>query len=203
MRLQSWPAGDVQSRHFQQDEAAAKAKEIYAMLVGAWMGCCARQVQAGDGEKGFATVGAFLEELRGHWAGKPKTFEDYSQKFLHDAGGDFRHRVGDASRFDHIDGGREKWIARLDAIRLDRVTPARVKRWKHRFREKGWQQSDFAAAGAYLLQFHHAPSEEPLRAGDAENAGRGQTGNDAIRRGEILPPRIHALPEHRGHRGPD
>ena len=115
--------------------AAAKAKEIYAMLVGAGWDAALAKFKPEMVRRDLRTVGAFLDELRGHWAGKPKTLEDYSQKFRTMLAGIYGIK-GDDSRFDHINGGREKWVARLDAIRLDRVTPARVKRWKIAFVKK-------------------------------------------------------------------
>lgn len=61
--------------------AAAKAREIYAMLVGnGWNATLAKfkpEMQC----RAVSTVGDFLTELRGHWSGNPKTFEDYCRSF--------------------------------------------------------------------------------------------------------------------------
>jgi hypothetical protein len=115
-----------------RSDAAATAKEIYATLVGAGWDAALAVFKPQVKRKDLRTVGAFLKELRVQWAGKPKTLEDYAQKFRTMLAGIFGIK-GDASRFDHINGGREKWIGRIDAIRLERVTPDRVTRWKIAF----------------------------------------------------------------------
>ena len=38
----------------------------------------------------------------------------------------------DKSKFDYRKGGNQKWLERIDGIRLQRVTPARVSKWQQR-----------------------------------------------------------------------
>ena len=57
--------------------AAAKAKDIYTTLVGAGWDAALQKFKPEMQRKAVSTVGDFLTELRGHWSGKPKTFEDY------------------------------------------------------------------------------------------------------------------------------
>src|SRR6266566_4302944 len=61
--------------------AAAKAKDIYTTLVGAGWDAALEKFKPEMQRKAVSTVGDFLTELRGHWSGKPKTFEDYCQSF--------------------------------------------------------------------------------------------------------------------------
>jgi hypothetical protein len=39
---------------------------------------------------------------------------------------------GDDSKFDYRHGGNQKWTARIDSVRLERLTPARVTEWQQR-----------------------------------------------------------------------
>lgn len=61
--------------------AAAKARDIYVMLVGAGWDETLAKFKPKMQRKSVSTVGEFLDELRGHWAGKSNTFEGYCQKF--------------------------------------------------------------------------------------------------------------------------
>src|SRR5438477_5196351 len=61
--------------------AAARAKDIYAMLVGTNWDATLEKFKPEIVRKSVATVGDFLCELRGHWSGKQKTFQDYCRSF--------------------------------------------------------------------------------------------------------------------------
>ena len=78
--------------------AAAKAKDIYATLVGAGWDAALEKFKPEMARKSVSTVGDFLNELRSHWSGKPKTFEDYCRSF--------RHILSEVFE---VKGGREKF----------------------------------------------------------------------------------------------
>jgi len=80
-------------------------------------------------------VGTFLAELRGHWSGKPKTFEDYCRSFRTIVSQIYGIKGG-KKKFDYISGGRDAWVAKIDRIKLTRVTPDKVNRWKIAFVRK-------------------------------------------------------------------
>ena len=61
--------------------AAAKAKDIYTTLVGLGWDATLEKFKPEMARRSVSTVGDFLTELRGHWSGKPKTFEDYCRSF--------------------------------------------------------------------------------------------------------------------------
>lgn len=61
--------------------AAAKARDIYAMLVGGGWDATLAKYKPKMQCRGVSTVGDLLSELRAHWSGKPKTFEDYCRSF--------------------------------------------------------------------------------------------------------------------------
>jgi hypothetical protein len=82
--------------------------------------------------KSVSTVGDFLTELRGHWSGSPKTFEDYCRSFRHILAHVFDVNGG-PKRFDYRKGGRAAWVAKIDRIRLADVTPDKVNKWRIAF----------------------------------------------------------------------
>jgi integrase len=115
--------------------AAAKAKEIYTMLVGAGWDVALEKFKPEMQRKAVSTVGDFLTELRGHWSGKPKTFEDYCQKF-HTILSQIFDIKGGREKFDYVNGGRDAWVAKIDRIKLADVTPDKVNRWRIAFVRK-------------------------------------------------------------------
>jgi integrase len=115
--------------------AAAKAKDIYTMLVGAGWEPTLKKFKPEMARKSVSTVGDFLTELRGHWPGKPKTFEDYCRSFRQILSETFDIKGG-REKFDYINGGRAAWIARIDRIKLADVTPDKVNKWRIGFVKK-------------------------------------------------------------------
>jgi integrase len=115
--------------------AAAKAKDIYTMLVGAGWDAALEKFKPEMQRKAVSTVGDFLNELRGHWSGKPKTFEDYCQKFRTILSQIFDIKGG-REKFDYVNGGRDAWLAKIDRIKLADVTPDKVNRWRIAFVKK-------------------------------------------------------------------
>jgi hypothetical protein len=109
--------------------AAAKAKDIYTMLVGAGWDATLQKFKPEMSLKSVSTVGDFINELRDHWSGKPKTFEDYCRSFRHILS-DIFHIKGGRERFDYVKGGRAGWIAKIDRIRLADVTPDKLNKWR-------------------------------------------------------------------------
>jgi Phage integrase family len=115
--------------------AAAKAKEIYTTLVGAGWDAALEKFKPEMQRKAVSTVGDFLNELRGHWSGKPKTFEDYCQKFRTIVSQIFDIKGG-REKFDYVNGGRDAWVAKIDRIKLADVTPDKVNKWRIAFVKK-------------------------------------------------------------------
>ena len=112
--------------------AAAKAKDIYTALVGMGWDATLEKFKPEMARKSVSTVGDFLTELRGHWSGKPKTFEDYCRSFRHIVSGIFEIKGG-REKFDYVNGGRSAWIAKIDRIKLANVTPDKLNKWRIAF----------------------------------------------------------------------
>jgi hypothetical protein len=122
----------VQFENFQQAAAAAKAKDIYTTLVGLGWGAALQKFKPQMVRKSVSTVGDFLTELRGHWSGKPKTFEDYCRSFRHIPSEAFEVK-GRGEKFDYINGGRAAWVAKIDRIKLANATPDKLNKWRIAF----------------------------------------------------------------------
>jgi integrase len=115
--------------------AAAKAKEIYTMLVGVGWDKTLETFKPEMARKSVASVGDFLDELRGHWSGKPKTFEDYCRSFRTILSQIFGVKGG-REKFDYVNGGRKAWVAKIDRIKLADVMPEKVNKWRIAFVKK-------------------------------------------------------------------
>lgn len=120
--------------------AAAKARDIYTMLVGAGWDATLAKHKSEMQPKSVSTVGDFLTELRHHWSGKPKTFGDYSRSFRTIISQMFGVKGGKA-KFDYVNGGRDAWVARIDRIKLAAVTPNKVNQWRIAFVKKAGENS--------------------------------------------------------------
>ena len=118
-----------------KNAAAAKAKEIYTTLVGAGWDVALEKFKPEMQRKSISTVSDFLTELREHWSGKPKTFEDYCRSFRQIVSEIFQIKGG-RERFDYINGGRAAWIAKIDRIKLADVTPDKLNKWRIGFVKK-------------------------------------------------------------------
>ena len=134
--------------------AAAKAKDIHTMLVGMGWEPTLAKFKPEMQRKALTTVGDFLCELReGHWSGKPKTFEDYCQKFRTMLSQIFNIKGGN-QRFDYVNGGPERLGCR-DRHHQARGRDTRAgEQVAHRLREAGRDEPGEIAAGANLLQQH-------------------------------------------------
>jgi Phage integrase family len=114
--------------------AAAKARDIYVYLTAnGWEAALGRfKPKSSIVLKSHATVGDFLEELKAKATLKEKTLEGYAiafRKILADA---FKVEGG-KERFDYQKGGHERWLERINAIKLADVTPDRIQEWKREF----------------------------------------------------------------------
>jgi len=99
--------------------ASARAQEIYSVVAGAGWAAALVQFKPEMQRKSVAAIGDFLNELREHWSGRPRTFEDYCQKFRTIVSQIFGIEGG-REKFDYVSGGRAAWIAKIDRIRACR-----------------------------------------------------------------------------------
>jgi len=79
-----------------------------------------------------ATIGEFLDTVRAEADLRPATFEIYAKKLRRLVAGVCRIDGG-RSKHDHHGNGYKEWLARITAVKLARLTPEAVQRWKTRY----------------------------------------------------------------------
>ena len=113
--------------------AAVKARDIYLQLVAkGWEETRAKFKPGMEIARNGCTVGEFLAQVKAVSGLKPVTFEIYAKKFRTLSAGVFNLH-GNESKFDYVHGGYQKWLERVHRVRLDRLTPQRVQKWKVRY----------------------------------------------------------------------
>ena len=121
--------------------AAVKARDIYISLVAVgWETTLAKYKPEMVLDGAVATVGEFLDQVKASSELRLVTFEIYAKKFRTLVAGVFGIDGGKA-KFDYINGGRKKWLDRINRVRLNRITAKRVETWKVRYL-KNAEQSD-------------------------------------------------------------
>lgn len=129
-----------------QAAAAVKARDIYVHLrAHGWESTLAR-FKPKAAEKLDVTVGDFLDEVKAVSSLKPVTFEIYARKFRSLVARVFKVEGG-ATKHDYVNGGHREWLAKVRAIRLDKLTPEKVNEWKVR---------ELKAASGNPLRLKHA-----------------------------------------------
>jgi hypothetical protein len=111
--------------------AAARARETYvAILAGGWEQALRLYRPERGVKTAEVTIGQFLEELKAKADLSPGTLEGYAVAFR----GIVADIFGiDGNKFDYRGGGRDHWIEKINAVRLDAVTPERLQIWKRAF----------------------------------------------------------------------
>lgn len=122
-----------------QAVASVKARDIYLSIVAdGWAATIEKYKDTPDKKATKQpTVGDLIEEIARTSTLRPQTLAEYARKF--------RSIVGDiagiertAKRFDPYSGGRERWLERVNAVELHRITPKTIQQWKLRYlRQRG------------------------------------------------------------------
>lgn len=131
-----------------QAAAAKKAKEIYTHLeANGWDATLAKfKPESNVTPRLNLTVGDYLSAVEGTGYLRLRTFLNYRTCFRTMVSEAFGVKSDD-SKYDYRHGGNQAWAERVNRIRLDRVTPARVMEWQKR-RLKLAGQSPVAIASA-------------------------------------------------------
>jgi integrase len=110
-----------------RDAAAARAKTIFQFVqANGWEAAKAKFRAKSIVQKPDSTMGELLDELAQKSDAKPKTLEGYAVAL--------RKIVSDIIDHPHGRGGgrkkREQWRKKIHSVRLARLTPAKVQKWK-------------------------------------------------------------------------
>jgi integrase len=81
------------------------------------------------------TVGEFLAEARKHLEVRARTFGGYCRSLRKIVSDIFELDPGN-SKFDYQGAGHSAWLARVDAIKLESITPEKVHKWRSQFVER-------------------------------------------------------------------
>lgn len=116
-----------------QAAAAAKARDIYVFLIAnGWEATVAKFKPASETAKRTnLTVGDFLKAVKNLACLRIGTFLNYQNCFRTIISEAFGLKGGMA-RYDYRQGGNQKWVERIDSIRMERLTPARVTAWQQK-----------------------------------------------------------------------
>lgn len=126
---------------------ADKARRIYLSLIGkGWQATIEQFKPDMEVAKDGASVGEFLAQVKAVSGLKPVTYEIYAKKFRSLVAGTFGINGGRA-KYDYVKGGHLAWLEKVHAVRLDKLTPDRVNKWK---------VGELRAASPNPLQLKHA-----------------------------------------------
>jgi integrase len=113
--------------------AADKAKRIYLSLHAAgWEATLADYKPKAAKKQPVSTIGEFIEDVKVKVNRRPKTLEGYARA-LRTIAADIGKLDGGKSKYDAHNGGRAKWLAQVNAIKLDQLTPEAIQKWKVKF----------------------------------------------------------------------
>ena len=116
-----------------KEAAAQKARKIWTYLQAngfdATLAEFKPSASATVQRKEDCTVGEFLTEVSAKSGLRAKTFVEYAKGFRQLVSQIHSIDTG-TEKYDYVNGGRERWRAKVDAAKLKTITPARVQRWK-------------------------------------------------------------------------
>ena len=112
--------------------AASRAKEIYLSLRSAGWDATLVKFKPKAAREAVSTVGDFLEEVKAKASGRPKTLESYCRAFRTIVA-DVCNIDGGKSKYDYRNGGRAAWLEKINNVKLAKITPDEVQKWKLRF----------------------------------------------------------------------
>jgi integrase len=130
-----------------QAAGAKKAKEIFTFLeANGWNATLAKYKPDGPEQESGVTIGEFLARVQAVGGLAPGTFAIYRRKFGTLVSGVFGIK-GDETKHDYVNGGYQKWLSKVHAVKLDKLTPERV---------NGWKVKELKAASRNPLTLKHA-----------------------------------------------
>lgn len=122
--------------------AAAEAKKIYQFLVASgWEATLAKfkpPPQLARCEGVINTVGEFIEAVQATTSSmRARTLAEYIRSFRRIVAGVFE--IDEQKKTDYHKGGRARWLERVHAIELSKLTPHRIQAWKIAFLARAGQ----------------------------------------------------------------
>jgi len=88
--------------------------------------------------KSDPTVGEFLEEVKNLRLFNPRTCNTYSRKFRRIVVGAMKI-PSPKSKCDYVNGGYQKWLARVESVKISHITPVKILQWRASYLKKASQ----------------------------------------------------------------
>jgi integrase len=121
--------------------AAARAKEIFEFLrANGWEATIAKfkSTPKIEDDCAVSTVGDFIEAVQASTTStRSRTLAEYIRSFRRIVAGAFG--IDDAGKYDYRKNGRVRWLERVHAIELAKITPHRIQAWKIGFLARAGQ----------------------------------------------------------------
>jgi integrase len=115
-----------------RSEAAAKARDIHSFIAVHGIAAAIAKFKKALEDSNPLTVGQYLSEAQKYLEVRPKTFTAYAAVFRRIAASIAGVEL-DNTKFDYQAGGREALRQRVDAIKLELLTPENIRKWQSRF----------------------------------------------------------------------
>ena len=117
-------------RTLNETVAATNARDIYvSILKDGWDAVLRKHQSSAAQTVDNPTVGQFLDEVSAKAGLRVRTFRNYTSCFRTIIAEIFKIR-GEGSKFDYHGDGHAQWRTRVDAVKLAKITPARIQAWK-------------------------------------------------------------------------
>jgi integrase len=122
-----------------QASAAIRARDIYVSIVaGGWEATLAKFKPGMIEKPDVCSVGEFLTDIQARSHLKPVTIRRYAVKLRKIVSDVTKLEAGlkgqaKRSKYDYVTGGRKAWLAKVDAQRLDVLSPDIVTAWRNAY----------------------------------------------------------------------
>jgi integrase len=116
-----------------KEAAAGRARELYeSVRANGWEAALSLQRPAMAKKKTDCTIGEFLEALHRTADARKETIEGYAVA-LRKIVGDLEELADNPKKYAPNGAGREEWLSKIHDIKLAKITPERVQKWKRDF----------------------------------------------------------------------
>jgi integrase len=112
--------------------AATRARDIYNAIQANGWEAANRAFKKEHRRSCPTTVGELVCEAQKHLLVRPLSFGGYARSFRKIVSDIFKCE-GVGSKNDYASGGRDRWLKRVDAIRLEKISPELIKEWRSTF----------------------------------------------------------------------
>jgi len=121
--------------------AAAKARDLYLRMKAIGLPALLAELRPDARPQRSATVGEFIAAAHLLCKVRPRTLAQYETSLRRIVAGVCK-LDGDESRFDYRTGGADRWREKIDAVSLDKLTPAAVEAWRISWASEAEGESD-------------------------------------------------------------